>query len=98
VVTGSSHRNVKTLLTGKDEEAGWPVWSPDGREILYWAFKDGNQNVWVMDTDGRNKRRLTDHPTLDGEGDETEKLQEFKKNNWIDNGQICPQTKATPSS
>jgi Tol biopolymer transport system component len=59
----------KRQLTADDEDAGWPVWSPNGKKILYWACREGNHDVWVMDADGSNRKRLTDHPALDGEGE-----------------------------
>lgn len=37
-----------------------PLWSPDGKQIAFTAFlKDGRQDVYVMDTDGINRRPLS---------------------------------------
>ncbi len=42
-----------------------PAWSPDGRFIAYWSGVEGNdprpnlpRDVWVMNADGSNQRRL----------------------------------------
>jgi Tol biopolymer transport system component len=44
-----------------DEE---PAWSRDGRRLAFGSTRGGNGNIdiWVMDADGRNPVRLTDHP------------------------------------
>ena len=40
-------------------------WSPDGRYIAFESKRDGNWEIYVMDSDGSNPRRLTDHPAED---------------------------------
>ena len=44
-----------------------PPGVPMGRRSSIGATKNGNQDVWVIDVDGSNKKRLTDHPALDGD-------------------------------
>ncbi|HSG25858.1 MAG TPA: protein kinase [Anaerolineales bacterium] len=55
-----------TQLTFDETDKSWPMWSPDGRSILYVA--DGglgqyntplNLEIWVMDADGGNQTNLT---------------------------------------
>lgn len=54
-------------LTRTDHDEGTPVWSPDGKQILYAVdMGNGNEEVFIMDADGTNVRRLTDHPASDG--------------------------------
>jgi Tol biopolymer transport system component len=44
-----------------------PVWSPDGTQIAFRSMRDANAEVYVMDADGSNPTRLTDHPAWDGQ-------------------------------
>ena len=39
----------------RDERA---IWSPDGSTIAFTSQRDGDVSVWLMDADGRNKRKL----------------------------------------
>jgi TolB protein len=43
-----------------------PVFSPDGRQIAFMSGRDGNPEIYVMNADGSNLRRLTNHPAEDG--------------------------------
>lgn len=36
-----------------------PIWSPDGRRILFVSSRDGDDELFVMDASGANVRRLT---------------------------------------
>jgi len=42
-----------------------PAWSPDGRRIAFAAERDGNTDIYTMNTDGTDERRLTTDPGLD---------------------------------
>jgi len=42
-----------------------PTWSPDGRQIAFASHRDGNWEIYVMNADGSNQRRLTNNPTTD---------------------------------
>lgn len=43
-----------------------PAWSPDGGRIAFKSSRDGNGELYVIDEDGANLRRLTDDPAEDG--------------------------------
>ncbi len=40
-------------------------WSPDGTRIAFTSNRDGNAELYVMNRDGSNVRRLTNHPSVD---------------------------------
>ena len=46
-------------LTGHSADDYSPSWSPDGRHIAFESWRDGNQEIYVMGSDGSNPRRLT---------------------------------------
>ncbi len=42
-----------------------PQLSPDGRRIVFRTMRDGNPEIYVMNIDGAQPRRLTNHPATD---------------------------------
>jgi TolB protein len=42
-----------------------PAWSPDGSKLAFMTNRDGNQEIYVMDANGGNLRRITRHPSID---------------------------------
>lgn len=42
-----------------------PVFSPDGTRIAFSSNRDGNNEIYVMNVDGTNVRRLTNHRAID---------------------------------
>ncbi len=36
-----------------------PAWSPDGSKIAFESYRDGQAEIYVMDANGANQRRLT---------------------------------------
>lgn len=48
-----------TRLTEGMAMDGQPRYSPDGRQIVFTSDRNGGEQVWVMDTDGRNARPIT---------------------------------------
>ncbi len=60
--------DVKQLThLGPDNSASWPAWSADGKQIVFNEFPppDGKPEIWVMDTDGANQRRVFREPLFD---------------------------------
>lgn len=47
-------------LTGPETDLWDPVWSPDGSQILFTGYHDGQSGLYVMDVDGSDLRKLTD--------------------------------------
>jgi TolB protein len=59
-----NQRRVGTPGPWLDEN---PSWSHAGRRIVFSSTRGGggNLDIWLMDADGSNLTRLTDHPLLD---------------------------------
>ncbi|MCD6291570.1 MAG: PD40 domain-containing protein [Anaerolineae bacterium] len=63
----------RTRLTGTGAQAdgqpspnnSMPSWSPDGKRIAFVSDRDGNHEIYVMNADGSDQRRLTNHPADD---------------------------------
>jgi Tol biopolymer transport system component len=36
-----------------------PRWSPDGKQMVFVSDRDGSDDVWVMDADGKNPKQVT---------------------------------------
>jgi hypothetical protein len=53
-----SHDIVRRLDTGLDAMVG-PSWSPDGRQIVFSGLSGGISDLYIIDADGKNLRRLT---------------------------------------
>lgn len=50
-----------TQLTNAPNGANYPAWSPKGDELAYTApDKNGNEYIWIMQSDGSNQRQLTE--------------------------------------
>ena len=60
------HQGVRRLTDGPGGDMK-PAWSPDGRRIAFYSDRDGNEEIYVADADGRNQRRLTFSPGNDSE-------------------------------
>lgn len=60
------------LLTDDPDSAARPDWSPDGKRVVFDSSRHGpnpdgtgNREIYVIDIDGSNERRLTDDPGTD---------------------------------
>jgi len=63
---------VHDLSTGKNRDLAksggrndWPTVSPDGRRVAFGSSRSGDVELYVVDFDGRNLRRLTHRKGLD---------------------------------
>src|SRR6266852_3536473 len=52
-------RKVPLIEIGADELGIAAFWSPDNKKIAFTSDRDGNSEVYVMNADGKNVRRLT---------------------------------------
>ena len=51
---------------GTGDAQNWlPAWSPDGTQMAFTSNRDGQAEVYVMNADGKDLRRLTTHPGID---------------------------------
>jgi WD40 repeat protein len=67
--------SANTRLTTDPASDSRPAWSPDGREIAFVSFRNEpnptncypscNSEIYVMNADGTNVRRVTDSPGID---------------------------------
>ena len=48
-----------TDTPGYDAEGSY---SPDGKQIIFTSFRDGDAEIYIMDADGKNPRRITHKP------------------------------------
>ncbi len=53
------------LTPDSDANNAFPSFSPDGRRIVFRSLRDGNAEIYMMDADGANVRRLTQHDSTD---------------------------------
>ena len=52
-------------LTHNDASDDKPVWSPDGKYIVFHSDQDGDLDVYIMDNDGQNLKNLTQSDASD---------------------------------
>ena len=43
-----------------DSKSGYPLFSPDGSRISFWSRREGLLNLFVMNSDGTDQRKLSD--------------------------------------
>ena len=68
----STHGELFTIATDRGDisritRSGWrdssPQWSPDGNWIAFVSDESGRDEVWVIGTDGKNAKKLSDSDT-----------------------------------
>ena len=45
--------------SGKYSNNEEPAFSPDGRHVMFISDRDGNKQIYMVDVDGGNERRIT---------------------------------------
>ena len=72
-VMDADGNNQRRLTNNRVDDAS-PSWSPDGKRIIFTSQRDGHvhpilgwptSEIYVMDADGKNARRLTNNPHYD---------------------------------
>lgn len=56
-VMGSRGGNARRL-TFDERSDRHPAWSPEGSQIAWHSYAEGDGGIWVMDADGSNKRQI----------------------------------------
>ena len=56
-----------TRITDLFNDARQPAWSPDGKWIAFFAYRDGGYDIWAVAPDGSNQHKLTWGPFDDRE-------------------------------
>jgi dipeptidyl aminopeptidase/acylaminoacyl peptidase len=57
--------NDMQVLTTSDRDTA-PAPSPDGQKIAFMSQQEGNWDIYIVNADGSNLRRLTEDPAEDG--------------------------------
>jgi Tol biopolymer transport system component/imidazolonepropionase-like amidohydrolase len=61
--TGGAAKRITDLFN----DARQPTWSPDGRWIAFFGYRDGGYDIWAVAPDGSNPHKLTWGPFDDRE-------------------------------
>ncbi len=61
----SASNTIEWQLTSSDADDGSATWSPDGSQIAFESDREGNWELYVINVDGSDLRRLTDNAATD---------------------------------
>lgn len=56
--------NAQNLSHSPHSDERYPCWSPDGKRVAFTSNRDGPYNLYAMDADGENVKRLVDSPAV----------------------------------
>ncbi len=78
LVSAQNHKSQIVILTPSEEKIETPIknsirdeepeWSPDGKQILFDSKLKGNRDLYVMDANGLNIKRLTNSSAKEDHG------------------------------
>lgn len=57
--------NATQLTTVSGYDDSFPGWSSDGSKIVFSSTRDGNGNIYMMNSDGSNQQQITTHSADD---------------------------------
>ena len=55
----AGNRRAATRITDVFNDARQPTWSPDGKWIAFFAYRDGGYDIWAVAPDGIEQHKLT---------------------------------------
>ena len=64
-VPGDGSKPATNLTAGKFRNNAFPDLTADGREMVFRSTRDGNKEIYLMNSDGSNVRRITNDPADD---------------------------------
>ena len=64
VAPGGDAGRSRQITNSRTDGDGGISWTPDGR-VVYSSLMSGDRQIWMMNADGGNRQRLTDHPGRD---------------------------------
>ncbi len=83
--------NILSRVTDDDYQNTDPQFSPDGLQIVYRSYREGIDELFIVDADGSNLRQLTNYP----DDDSTAKDWEYHVGppQWVDSKKITYMSK-----
>jgi Tol biopolymer transport system component len=64
-VASDGSKRATNLTAGKFRNNAFPDLTADGREMVFRSTRDGNKEIYLMNSDGTNVRRITNDPADD---------------------------------
>jgi len=62
-VASGDGSNLRILSPAPSND--YPIWSPDSQRIAFRSNREGNSEIYIIDADGKNLKRLTDNDVED---------------------------------
>ncbi len=65
IVRADGSKSATNLTAGKFRNNAFPDLTADGRDMVFRSTRDGNKEIYLMNSDGTNVRRMTNDPADD---------------------------------